>query len=137
MEQVRKKELHGLNVTIPHKQAVIPWLDELTPVARAVGAVNTIYPRDRGLIGENTDVFGFLADVNQSVVAALSALPVTESVTHKRTALVLGAGGSARAVVYALLLSGWNVFIAARRLEQAKEVGEQFAMSCEQLSGDY
>jgi shikimate dehydrogenase len=137
LEQVRKKELHGLNVTIPHKQAVIPLLDELTPVARAVGAVNTIYPRDRGLIGENTDVFGFLADVNRFIVAALSALPVTESVTPKRTALVLGAGGAARAVVYALLLSGWNVFIAARRLEQAKEVGERFAMSREQLSGDY
>src|SRR5258706_2767547 len=61
--RVRAGELHGLDVTIPHKQAVIPVLDELTNTARAIGAVNTIYLWDGRLTGDNTDVPGFLADL--------------------------------------------------------------------------
>ena len=54
----------GANVTVPHKQAVIPYLDELTPVARAIGAVNTIVVRpDGSLLGDSTDGAGFMADL--------------------------------------------------------------------------
>ena len=65
LESVRQGEIAGLNVTIPHKQNVIPFLDELTPTAKAIGAVNTIYLRDHQLIGENTDAPGFLADLKR------------------------------------------------------------------------
>jgi shikimate dehydrogenase len=102
---LRVGRLHGLNVTIPHKQAVIPMVDDLAPVAREVGAVNTIINRDGRLLGENTDVPGFLAD--------LAALGVNPAGGGK--ALVMGAGGSARAVVYALAQAGWIVTLAARR----------------------
>ncbi len=118
LARVRIGEIHGLNVTIPHKQNVIPLLDELTPTAQAIGAVNTIYLREDKLIGDNTDAAGFLADLRRFVNKETS-------IQVNRTALVLGAGGSARAVVYALLNDGWQVTLASRRLEQAKELADQ------------
>jgi shikimate dehydrogenase len=120
LDRVRSGEIHGLNVTIPHKQNVIPLLDELTSTAKAIGAVNTIYLRDKKLIGDNTDAPGFLAD--------LKGFLTTETLRHRESnALVLGAGGSSRAVVYALVNEGWSVSIAARRLEPAQQLAESFA----------
>ena len=120
LDRVRKDDIHGLNVTIPHKQNVIEYLDELTPTAGAIGAVNTIYQRGHQLIGDNTDAPGFLSDLKR-FLAAQSQKP------GDNKALVLGAGGSARAVVYALLNDGWDVTIAARRLEQAQGLVDYFA----------
>ena len=121
---MRRGDLHGLNVTIPHKQAVIPLLDELTPVAQAVGAVNTIYFRDGRLVGDNTDAPGFLADMERWLASIRQAtLPADqEQQLSFSYALVLGAGGAARAVVYALAQSDWQVYLAARRLEEAGEL---------------
>jgi len=117
LTRVRTRELHGLNVTIPHKQNVIPLLDELTPTAKAIGAVNTIYLKDEKLIGDNTDALGFLSDLKQAFHSSFL-------IPH--SALVLGAGGSARAVVYALLNDGWQVTIATRRIEQAQQLAQSF-----------
>ena len=77
----------GCNVTVPHKQTVIPFLDHIDPLAAQVGAVNTIAPRDGGLHGYNTDVAGF-------------AEPLPD-LTGK-SAIMVGAGGGARAVLIAL-----------------------------------
>ena len=101
--------VRGINVTVPHKQAVIPLLDEIEDGAQAIGAVNTIVMDANGrLIGYNTDWSGFLADlVEQKVTIA------------ERDCLVLGAGGSARAIAYALAHAGGKVQILARRIEQA------------------
>jgi shikimate dehydrogenase len=118
LNRVRAGELHGLNVTIPHKQNVIPLLDELTPTAHAIGAVNTIYLRGDKLIGDNTDAAGFLADLKKFV--GDWRLEISNS------ALVLGAGGSARAVIYALVNNGWSVTIAARRVGQAQQLASSF-----------
>jgi shikimate dehydrogenase len=118
LNRVRSGEIRGLNVTIPHKQNVIPFLDILTPTAESIGAVNTIYVRNAKLIGDNTDAPGFLAD--------LKLLIDSSAFNFQPSALVLGAGGSARAVVYALLNDGWNVILAARRMEQANELAKQF-----------
>lgn len=111
LQQMRLGAYDGLNVTIPHKQAVKPFLDALDEKAEAVGAVNTIYRREGQLIGTNTDVEGFLRDVGQKL-----------SLAEGGSALILGAGGAARAVTYGLLQSGWQVWIAARRPEQAKQM---------------
>ena len=113
--RVRSGEIEGLNVTIPHKQNVIEFLDGLTPSARSIGAVNTIYRRESKLLGENTDAPGFLSDLKKLLITESSRL-------GEKKALVLGAGGSARAVVYALVNDGWNVTIAARRVEQAEQL---------------
>ncbi len=118
LHRVRAEEIHGLNVTIPHKQNVIPLMDELTDTAKNIGAVNTIYLKENKLIGENTDAAGFLADLKKFI--GDWRLEIGKS------ALVLGAGGSARAVVYALLNDGWDVTIAARRIEQAQQLADSF-----------
>lgn len=119
LTRVRSGEIHGLNVTIPHKQNVIALLDELTPTAKSIGAVNVIYLRDQKLIGDNTDASGFLADLKRFLT--------TESQScGDLNALVLGAGGSARAVVYSLLCDAWKVTLASRRREQAQELSQAF-----------
>lgn len=109
---VRSLELAGLNITIPHKIAAIPLLDSLTPAAKQIGAINTIYLEDGNLCGDNTDAQGFINDLK----TRLPAFP------DEKIALVLGAGGSSRAVTYALAHDGWKVIIAARRLEQAQKL---------------
>lgn len=118
LTRVRTGEIHGLNVTIPHKQSVIQFMDELTPTAQAIGAVNTIYMRDSKLIGDNTDAPGFLADLNKEIGDWRLEIG--------KFALVIGAGGSARAVVYALVNDGWAVTIASRRIEQAQQLALSF-----------
>lgn len=80
--------VQGFNVTIPHKQAIIPLLSEISNVAKAIGAVNTVWRTEQGWYGTNTDVAGFLAP--------LYAVPADWS---QKTVVVLGNGGAARAVV--------------------------------------
>jgi len=102
----------GVNVTVPHKQAVMPLLDELEPGAQAIGAVNTIVVGENGrLTGHNTDWSGFLADLQAHGISVAG-----------RDCLLLGAGGSARAVAYALAKSGARVHILARRVVQAEQL---------------
>jgi len=123
LKRVRDGEISGLNVTIPHKQNVIPLLDELTPTSRAIGAVNTIFMQEGKLMGDNTDVPGFLADLEKFFGNRESGIGNRKSSTkNRKSALVLGAGGSARAVVYALAQDGWDIAITARRSEQAQEL---------------
>lgn len=119
LARVRSGKIHGLNVTIPHKQNVIDLLDELTPTAQAVGAVNTIYLRKGKLIGDNTDATGFLSDLKKT-------FDFSSFIPHP-SALILGAGGSARAVIYALLNDGWKLTLAARRIEQAQQLANSFS----------
>ena len=110
----------GLNLTIPHKQAVLPLLDELSPTARALGAVNTISietgdNRQIRLRGDNTDVAGFLHP--------LQALNL-----HPNSAVVVGAGGAARAVIYALLQLGvQQISLLNRSPSHAAQLIESFA----------
>jgi shikimate dehydrogenase len=118
LARVRSGEITGLNVTIPHKQNVIELMDELTPTAKAIGAVNTIHLRENQLIGDNTDALGFLSDLKKFIGNG--------ELEMGKSALVLGAGGSARAVVYALVNDGWNVTISARRIEQAAQLTLSF-----------
>jgi shikimate dehydrogenase len=116
---VRTGQIQGLNVTIPHKQTVLPYLDQLTPQAQAIGAINTIFCRAEVLTGDNTDAPGFISDLER-VLAGLEQLPeATDNSDEDHIALILGAGGAARAVVYALWQAGWQVTVAARRPEQA------------------
>ena len=104
--------LGGLSVTIPHKAAALAEVDELTPTARAVGAVNTVVPRGDGrLLGENTDGPGFLASL-----ADEGFLPAG------RHCAVIGAGGAARAVVHALGGAGVAaVVVVNRSTDRAEE----------------
>jgi len=110
---MRDGTLHGLNVTIPHKQTVIPLLDALTPAAQAIGAVNTIFRQNGQVVGDNTDALGFYQDL----MACWRRIQRDIPADRPRRALVLGSGGSARAVTYILARRGWQVIVAARRPE--------------------
>ena len=94
--------LNGLNVTIPYKEAIIPYLDELDEVARNIGAVNTIRFEGERLIGHNTDAHGFHASIK----------PFLRNI-HER-ALILGTGGAAKAVAYVLQGLGIDVCYLSR-----------------------
>lgn len=103
-EFLKSGDFTGLNVTIPYKKDVIPFLDELSPVAKRLGAVNTIVRREDGsLIGHNTDYFGFRYLVNRSGL----------NVGGKKV-LVLGSGGASNTAVAVLQELGANVVIISR-----------------------
>lgn len=122
LHRLRTGHLQGLNITIPHKQTVLPYLDVLTPTAQAVGAVNTIFVENELLLGDNTDAPGFYHDL-QRLPIPLPTLPQPGDRTpaaRSPQALILGAGGSARAVIYALVSHGWQVHVLARRIQQAQ-----------------
>lgn len=104
-------EILGANVTIPHKLAVVPLLDELAPEARAVGAVNTISRSDDRLLGSNTDVAGFRRALEEAGYDP----------THG-PALLVGAGGAARAVAYVLSAMKANLVVASRDVESARRL---------------
>jgi len=105
----------GINVTIPHKEAIMEYLDEIDPVAQEIGAVNTVKFEEGRAIGYNTDWIGFLRVLKM-------LLP---SIEGKRV-LLLGAGGTARAVIYALLYEGAKLFLWNRTKERALELVKRF-----------
>ena len=105
----------GANVTVPHKEAVFPLLDSVSEEARLIGAVNTIHNRDGALEGHNTDARGFLSALREQAGFE----------PRGRTALILGAGGSAKAVAVALAGEGVaSVAIANRTVERAEALAE-------------
>jgi shikimate dehydrogenase len=108
VSRIRSGELSGANVTIPHKQAVMPFLDTIDPAAQAVGAVNTIVRCDERLIGYNTDTLGFKRSLLE-----------TGAMISDQPCAILGAGGSARAVVYVLRELGAHIAVYARDVVKA------------------
>lgn len=106
VQAMRTLNIRGASVTIPHKEAVQAFLDRITDRARAVGAVNTLFWRDGELWGENTDVTGFLAPLlrryGKVTEGDCGLAEGGESYPLPRAALVLGAGGAARAVLAGL-----------------------------------
>ncbi|OGL79263.1 shikimate dehydrogenase [Candidatus Uhrbacteria bacterium RIFCSPHIGHO2_12_FULL_54_23] len=113
---VRALGLRGVNVTVPHKQTVIPFLDEVEEEARTIGAVNTIVNEGGKLKGYNTDAPGFM-----------TALTKKAGEVRGKRVIVLGAGGAARAAVYGLVRAGAQVVVFNRTREHAelliKELG--------------
>jgi shikimate dehydrogenase len=106
IEGVRAFNMRGLNVTIPHKVAVIPLLDELEPLAERIGAVNTIVNDNSHLRGYNTDASGFLKTLLERGV----------ELGGKKVA-ILGAGGASRAISFTLAERGAELVILNRKLE--------------------
>lgn len=112
----------GANVTIPHKETAFRKLKRADAVARALGAANTLWFEDGALCGTNTDVYGFSAHLDES-------LPGWEE--RISTALVLGAGGAARSVIYALLERGIRrIVIANRTRVRGAALAAQFGDKC-------
>ena len=109
--------LVGANVTIPHKETAFSFCDEVDETARRLGAVNTLVVRDGRLVGSNTDGIGFLGSLD-------SGAPGWDEIGAN--AVVLGAGGAARAVVWALLSHGLTVHLFNRTRSRAEALAERF-----------
>ncbi|GAB6138841.1 shikimate dehydrogenase [Halanaerobaculum tunisiense] len=113
---IRGLDIKGANLTIPHKQQVLPHLDELSEEARLIGAVNTIENQAGKLIGHNTDGRGYLRSLQEEADFNPAAKKV----------LVVGAGGAARAVAFQLALAGVSeLYIANRTVKKAKALIEE------------
>ncbi|MFN3390265.1 MAG: shikimate dehydrogenase [Meiothermus ruber] len=107
----------GVNVTIPHKESVLEYLDEISPEAKAIGAVNTIVCDQGRLIGYNTDALGFIYALDEAGIAY-----------RNKKALILGAGGAARAIAYALKEAGARVAVYNRTRERAMALCEAMGL---------
>lgn len=108
---MRALDIHGLNVTMPHKKAVINYLYEIDQTAKFLNAVNTIYNKNGKLLGFNTDGVG-----------ALKALKENGANPAGKKVLLLGSGGAARAIAYALAQEADELVVLNRTVEQAKEL---------------
>lgn len=105
--RLRADDMMGMNVTVPHKEAVIPLLDEIEPGARAIGAVNCIRKEHGRLIGHNTDKAGFVDSLRNAGFEP-----------EGKHSLILGVGGSARAVCVGLIEAGASVITLAGRRQE-------------------
>ncbi|WP_018249917.1 shikimate dehydrogenase [Orenia marismortui] len=115
---MRGMNLRGVNVTIPHKQEVIPYLDELSEEAKLIGAVNTIENRDGKLIGYNTDGRGFIRSLREE----------GNFDPKSKKALLIGAGGAARAVAFQLALEGISeLYISDLNFELAQNLAKDIS----------
>ncbi|MFA7495128.1 MAG: shikimate dehydrogenase [Acidithiobacillus sp.] len=107
----------GVNVTVPHKEAVLSLMHSLSPAAQAIGAVNTVSFTDAGAVGDNTDATGFARALERATDARWWTAPT----------LVIGAGGAARAIVYALGSAGCPaIYVANRNIDRARDLVVSF-----------
>lgn len=111
VENIRRYDMFGINLSMPYKEKVIPFLDELSPAAQLIGAVNTVVNRDGRLIGHNTDGFGFFASLK-------NFNPKDARI------MILGAGGAAKSIVTQAVLDGAkkvSIYVRPQSLDKAKE----------------
>lgn len=116
---IRALGIAGASVTIPYKEKIVPFLDEITDISRSIGSVNTLFWKEGKLTGDNTDATGFFK--------ALSAAVVVKN----KTAAIFGSGGSARAVLFGLSHCGMpkKIFIFARNGQKASELKKETELS--------
>ncbi len=107
ISQIRKKKINGVNVTIPFKKSVIPYLDELSIEAQSTQSVNTIYFKDNKIMGHNTDIIGFETSVKKS-----------KYVLTNKDVFILGAGGVVSSIIFALIKMRVSKIIVSNRTKE-------------------
>lgn len=113
---LKSEGIHGFNVTVPYKQKIIPYLDKLDHKARQIGAVNTVITIDGEWIGYNTDGIGYVRSLEHS-------FPQLSNEKEHVRLLILGAGGAARGIYYALMQGGYrHIDIANRTRSSAEDI---------------
>ena len=116
ISQIREKKINGINVTVPFKKSVIPYLDELSFEAQNTQSVNTIYSKDNKIIGHNTDIFGFETSIKKSQYDVFN-----------KEVLILGAGGVVPSIIYALnKMKVAKIKISNRTKEKAESLKKLF-----------
>jgi len=124
IEELRGDDFLGANISFPHKERVVPMVDRLTEEAQATGAVDTLTREGSRLVGHNTDVIGFRA--------ALDALIGRQKMP--KNAVIIGAGGGARAAVYALITAGFQrVIVFNRHLHRAEGLVRHFGRTASHM----
>lgn len=113
LDDIKNGKLDGVNVTIPHKETVIPLLDLLTEKAKKIGAVNTIYLKDHKLVGDNTDYDGFLGLLERSKIDL-----------KDKSVIILGTGGAAKACYHVLKDLGIEPKVVSRTKRSDDHFGE-------------
>ena len=117
IDEIKKDKINGINVTIPFKKSVIPFLDELSPLAEEVQSVNTIFKKGNKVIGDNTDVVGFEQGLKH----------INYSVKNKKI-FILGAGGVVSSIILALKrLGASKITLSNRTKEKAEELKKIFS----------
>ncbi len=126
MLHMRKKEVRGVNITIPHKQAVMEYLDDTDANARAIGAVNTVTNRDGKFVGSNTDAYGFITNLREG----LTGKPDGDIANYLQHVVVLGAGGATRAIIVALQQAGAKtITLTNRSFDKAQILANHFNLT--------
>jgi shikimate dehydrogenase len=115
MRECRKIDFQGFSVTIPHKESVLPLLDDLDPNARRIGAINTIVNRNGKLTGYNTDCMA-------AVMGLECSLKETDEILNNKKVSIIGAGGAARAIAFGLKEKGCDITIFNRTIERAEKL---------------
>ena len=114
--QVKNKKINGINVTVPFKKKIIPYLDELSIEAQSTQSVNTIYKKNDKIIGHNTDIFGFQTSVKKA-----------EYYLENREVLILGAGGVVPSIIYSLIkMKVSRITISNRTKKKAENLKKIF-----------
>ena len=126
VEGLRKTEINGVNVTVPFKNSIIPFLDNLSSEAKKTNSVNTICIEEGKIIGHNTDIVGFEL-----------ALRYINFDVERKKALIIGAGGVSPSIIFALKNMGCeNIYLTNRTLEKAEKIKETFNDITVQKWGD-
>ena len=116
ISQVKENKINGINVTVPFKKTVIPYLDELSAEAESTQSVNTIYKKDNRVIGHNTDIFGFKASIEKAKYNF-----------NNKEALILGAGGVVPSIIFSLIkMKVSKIKISNRTKEKAENLKKIF-----------
>ena len=116
ISQVRDNKIKGINVTVPFKKTVIPYLDELSSEAQSTQSVNTIYKKDNKIIGHNTDIFGFETSIKK-----------VEYYLENKEVLILGAGGVVPSIIFSLIkMKASKIKISNRTKEKAENLKKIF-----------
>ncbi|ODS30880.1 MAG: hypothetical protein SCARUB_04009 [Candidatus Scalindua rubra] len=131
IKKIRKIDIQGLSVTIPHKESILPYLDDIDHTAKKIGAVNTIVKQNGRFIGYNTDCMA-------AVMGLEHGLKKTKDTLNNKKVSIIGAGGAARAIAFGLKEKGCDITIYNRTLERAKKLSndvkckfERFEEICE------
>jgi len=112
ISQVKDKKIDGINVTVPFKKTIIPYLDELSTEAKSTQSVNTVYQKDNKIIGHNTDIFGFRTSIEK-----------TEYDLKNKEVLILGAGGVVPSIIFSLIkMNVSRITISNRTKEKAENL---------------
>ena len=116
ISQVKDNKINGINVTVPFKKMVIPYLDELSPDAQSTQSVNTIYKKNNKVIGHNTDIFGFKASIEKAKYNL-----------NNKEVLILGAGGVVPSIIFSLIkMKVSKIKISNRSKEKAENLKNSF-----------